>query len=111
MQDDNHNNVAVFLRRDKKGKCLVAAVNFSPLAYEGYRFGVPACRELKEVFNTDEVRFGGSGVTNSEPAPVEQISSHGRDYSAAVRIPPLGAAFFVCSGKVPGKKNGKKSER
>ena len=100
VSDDNCNNVAVFLRRDQSGRTLIAAVNFSPLPYENYRFGVPPCRELREVFNSDEERFGGSGVRNAEPVPVEWIDSHGRENSAAIRIPPLGAVFFECSGKV-----------
>ncbi len=99
VADDNSNNVIAFLRRDKQGKVLICVVNFSPLAYEGYRLGVPPCRELREVLNSDAERFGGSGVLNSQPVPVEWIDSHGRENSAAIRVPPLGAAFFECSGR------------
>ena len=109
VADDNCNNVVVFLRRDSRGKVLIAAVNFSPLPYENYRFGVPPCRELREVFNSDEERFGGSGVRNGEPVPVEWIGSHGRENSAAIRIPPLGAVFFECSGRVRARPKAKKS--
>ncbi len=41
VPDDNHNNVVVFLRKDKKGRDLMCAVNFSPNTYENYRMGVP----------------------------------------------------------------------
>ena len=41
VADDNHSNVIVFLRRDRAGHELVCAVNFSPEAWEDYRFGVP----------------------------------------------------------------------
>ena len=103
VSDDNSNNVAVFLRRDKAGRILICAVNFSPNAYEGYRFGCPPCKELREVFNSDEERFGGSGVTNDLPAKVEWIDAHGKESSVAIRIPPMGAAFFVCEGKLRAK--------
>lgn len=45
MPDDNHNNVVVFLRKDKKGRDLLCAVNFSPNTYENYRMGVPPRRK------------------------------------------------------------------
>ena len=54
MADDNRSNVIVFLRRDRAGHELVCAVNFSPEAWEDYRFGVPGGkRYYEEVFNTD----------------------------------------------------------
>ena len=44
VPDDNHNNVVVFLRKDRKGRDLLCAVNFSPNTYENYRMGVPPRR-------------------------------------------------------------------
>ncbi|MEI3304823.1 MAG: alpha amylase C-terminal domain-containing protein [Dysosmobacter sp.] len=46
VPDDNHNNVVVFLRKDKKGRDLLCAVNFSPNTYENYRMGVPPHRRM-----------------------------------------------------------------
>ena len=84
----------VFLRRDRKGRELICVVNFSPEAHEGYRFGVPGKLYYEEVFNTDDVAWGGSGVCNTGPIPVENIPSHGRDTSISLRVPPLGAVFL-----------------
>jgi len=103
VSDDNSNNVVVFLRRDKAGKILLCVVNFSPNAYEGYRFGCPPVKEFVEVFNSDAPAFGGSGVTNDLPAKVEWVESHGKECSVAIRVPPLGAAFFEASGKLRAK--------
>ena len=94
VADDNHNNVLVFLRRDNKGHELICVVNFSPEAHEGYRFGVPGKLYYEEVFNTDDAAWGGSGVCNTGPIPVENIPSHGRDTSISLRVPPLGAVFL-----------------
>lgn len=58
MADDNYNNVLVFRRTDRSGKSLVAVINFSPVAVEGYRFGVPPKARYEELFNTDEERWG-----------------------------------------------------
>ncbi|MBR7146509.1 MAG: 1,4-alpha-glucan branching protein GlgB [Oscillospiraceae bacterium] len=96
VPDDNHNNVVAFLRRDGKGEELVCIINFSPNAYGNYRLGVPYKECYREVFNTDEARFGGSGMhRNMQEIKTEYIPSHGRECSINVTIPPLGAVFFT----------------
>ncbi len=105
--DDNHNNVVVFLRKDKKGRDLLCAVNFSPNTYEGYRMGVPAHKQYTPVFNTDAVEYGGDGFGDTEPVPVEAIESHGKEHSAAIRIPAFGAVFLRGEGNFP-KPRGRK---
>ena len=101
VPDDNHNNVVVFLRRDRKGRDLLCAVNFSPNPYENYRMGVPAHRKYLPVFNTDDTAYGGDGFGDTEAVPVEDIPSHGREQSAAIRIPAFGAVFLRGEGKFP----------
>lgn len=103
VPDDNHNNVVVFMRKDKKGKDLVCAINFSPNAYEDYRFGCPPVKEYVEVFNSDRMEYGGSGVTNDAPCKVSWIPSHDKESSVSIRIPPLGAVFLVGQGKLRAK--------
>ena len=101
VPDDNHNNVVVFLRKDKKGRDLLCAVNFSPNTYENYRMGVPAHRKYVPVFNTDDAAYGGAGFGDTEPVKVEAVPSHGKDYSAAIRIPAFGAVFLRGEGTYP----------
>ena len=55
VPDDNHNNVVVFLRRDRKGRELIAAVNFSPVAQGEYRFGVPPKKRYREWIPADSL--------------------------------------------------------
>ena len=98
VADDNYNNVLVFRRTDRSGKSLVAVINFSPVAVEGYRFGVPPKARYEELFNTDEERWGGSGVTNPQPIKTECIPSHQQAQSIAVRVPPLGAVILQGKG-------------
>ena len=101
VADDNSNNVIVFLRRDRSGNELVAAVNFSPNAYEGYRFGVPEKRQYAEVFNTDDAAYGGSGGHCNGIVKTERIPSHGKDCSVALKLPPYGAVFLRGEGRLP----------
>ena len=101
VPDDNHNNVAVFLRKDKKGKDLLCAINFSPNTYDGYRVGVPAHRKYVPVFNTDDALYGGDGFGDTEAVGVEHVPSHGKDQSASIRIPAFGAVFLRGEGVLP----------
>ena len=99
VPDDNHNNTVVFLRRDREGRELIAAVNFSPAAQGEYRFGVPPKKRYREVFTTDCAEYGGTGEwRNEEPIEVRPVPSHGREQSLCVKLPPLGAAFFAGEG-------------
>ena len=99
VPDDNHNNVVVFLRRDRRGRELIAAVNFSPVAQGEYRFGVPPKKRYREVFTTDCAEYGGTGEwRNEKTVEVLPIPSHGREQSLCVKLPPLGAAFFAGEG-------------
>lgn len=110
VADDNHNNIIVFLRRDRSGRELVCLVNFSPEVQESYRFGVPAKARYEEVFNTDDTAWGGSGVVNDVPVVTEAIPSHGLDQSIAVKVPPLGAVILQGKGRYFAK-SGKKNRR
>jgi 1,4-alpha-glucan branching enzyme len=88
-------NVFAFLRFDKHGSPLLAVSNFSPVVRHGYRLGVPeTVTAWVEVLNTDEERFGGSGVLNADPMKAEQMESHGRRTSIAPTLPPLATVWF-----------------
>ena len=100
VPDDNHNNVVVFLRRDREGRALIAAVNFSPVGQGEYRFGVPPKKTYREVFSTDLPEYGGTGDWRNEGELLtESIPSHGKPCSLCVTIPPLGAVFFAGKGE------------
>ena len=104
VPDDNHNNTVVFLRRDREGRELIAAVNFSPVAQGEYRFGVPPNKRYREVFTTDCAEYGGTGEwRNEDPVEVRPVPSHGREQSLCVKLPPLGAAFFAGEGLWEGR--------
>ena len=101
VPDDNHNNMVVFLRKDKKGRDLLCAVNFSPNTYENYRMGVPPRRKYVPMLNTDDPAYGGDGFGDTAAVLVEAIPSHGKEHSAAIRIPAFGAVFLRGEGVFP----------
>ena len=106
VADDNHNNVLVFLRRDRRGHELICAVNFAPVPWDNYRFGVPAAARYEVLFNTDDACWGGSGcaLPAGSRIDVDEIPSHGRETSLSLTIPPLGAVLLRREGKRPQKK-------
>ncbi|WP_246843554.1 alpha amylase C-terminal domain-containing protein, partial [Allokutzneria sp. NRRL B-24872] len=66
--DAREDNVFAFLRFDADGSPLLAISNFSPVVRQEYRIGAPeAVPVWREVLNTDDGRYGGSGVANAEP--------------------------------------------
>ena len=47
------------------------------------------------------MEYGGDGFGDTEPVPVEAIESHGKEHSAAIRIPAFGAVFLRGEGTFP----------
>ena len=87
--DDNESSVVSFLRRSEE-KELLFVCNFTPNTYFEFRLGVPQPGSYREVFNSDEQRFGGSGVKNTEPLESEEIPWNRCQYSVNLKVPPLG---------------------
>lgn len=99
VPDDNHNNVVVFLRKDREGEDLLCAVNFSPNAFTGYRVGIPDRRAYVPVWNTDAAVYGGGGFGDDTPVEAEAVPSHGKEHSVTLKIPPFGGAFYRGEGR------------
>ncbi|MEK9578762.1 MAG: 1,4-alpha-glucan branching protein GlgB, partial [Aquiluna sp.] len=88
-------NILSFIRQNQAGDQLVVIVNFSGHPYHNFRVGLPHSGAWREVLNSDDERYGGSGVLNSGTIMAENIASHSLDASAEITIPPLGAVFLV----------------
>lgn len=101
--DDPNGNPIVFCRKDKQGRELLAAINFSPVFRKGCRVGVPQAGRYEEVFNTDHIEFGGEGRLNP-PIKSEFIPCQSFAQSISVDIPPMGAVILNCTRKSPPQK-------
>ncbi|MBS0625838.1 MAG: 1,4-alpha-glucan branching protein GlgB [Verrucomicrobia bacterium] len=62
---DSDNSVISYLRKGKDSK-LAVVHNFTPQYCDSYWVRLGHVRSVREVFNTDEERFGGSGKLNRE---------------------------------------------
>ena len=92
--DDAAHDTFSFIRWDRSGRPLVCAVNFGGAPHEEYRLGFPGAGRWTEVVNTDETRYGGSGVTNGS-VDVTAEAHWGQPASAVLRVPPLAAVWFT----------------
>ena len=59
-------NVISFKRKAIDSSELMVVINFSPVARDGYQVNVSTAGKYKEVFSTDETKFGGKGNLNNE---------------------------------------------
>ena len=92
-EDSSHNTFS-YLRFAPNGDTIACVVNFAAVPHEGYRIGLPRPGRWREVINTDSELYGGSGVGNLGEVHAEDIPWHGFDFSASLRIPPLGAVWL-----------------
>ncbi len=95
--DDRDNSVFSFIRKDARGDFMLVIANFTPVPHGAYRIGVPQSGSYREIINTDNVVYGGSGVGNGMLA-TEDIPSHGRACSLAVAVPPLATVMLRLDG-------------
>jgi 1,4-alpha-glucan branching enzyme len=73
---------------------LVIVLNMTPAPRHDFRVGVPAAGSWKEIFNSDEKQYWGSGLTNDKAIKSDKEYWNGRDNSIKVNLPPLGAVVF-----------------
>ena len=85
--DDYTNSVIAFKRTDKNGDEIVSVCNFQPIRRDEYCIGVPKYGLYDEVFNSDEERFGGSGVVNGNNIKTEVMKIHGFDQGLSLTLP------------------------
>ncbi|MDO8143005.1 MULTISPECIES: 1,4-alpha-glucan branching protein GlgB [unclassified Isoptericola] len=92
---DAARNLVAYVRRAADGSPVVVVVNFAGVPHEDYRLGLPHGGAWSEALNTDAPRYGGSGVVNEGDVVAEDVPWQGREHSATVRVPPLGALVLT----------------
>lgn len=92
--DDTENCVLAFLRQGRPSdKVLLVVCHFNAIVLEEYTLGVPYGGVWRELLNSDDPRFGGSGVTNTELKAVKK-ESHGQAHAITFRLAPLAVQIF-----------------
>ena len=104
---DADKSVIAFLRKCKDETLLVLC-NFTPVAYEKFRVGVPYAGKYKEIFNSDAAQFGGTDFVNPRLKQSKKIKWDGRVNSIECKLAPLSIQIFNCT-KMPAKRSKKKN--
>jgi len=92
---DSDNSVVSFMRRSKRPEdTLLFVCNFTPVPRYGYRLGVPYAGVYEEVLNSDDLRFGGSGILNTQPMPSGPVYWQACPHSILLTLPPLGTVIL-----------------
>ena len=94
---DADHSIITFMRYDaKKEERLLVVCNFTPVTYENFKIGVPVAGKYKEIFNSDQISFGGTGCINARQKSAKKIPWDGREYSLTISVPPLGMSVYRC---------------
>ena len=93
---DHENSVVSFLRYGARPEVVVAsAFNWTPVARDGYRIGVPAEGQWQVRLNTDGREYGGSGAGSTGTVGTDALEAHGFPQSINLSLPPLGALLLT----------------
>ena len=93
--DDSYRSIYSFIRHSKDGKHnLLFVINFTPMAREDYRVGVPRKKQYKLILNSDDVKYGGNGEKRQNIYHAVKKECDGRPYSFGYKLPPYGVAVF-----------------
>ncbi len=94
QKDDRDRSVLAFRRIDRQGRELLCVMNFTPVAREDYRLGLPQPGTYRCVLSSDERKYGG--FETKLPAVTAKMAPLGDyDYSGSFRLAPMSAAFYV----------------
>jgi 1,4-alpha-glucan branching enzyme len=93
--DDTQNSVISYIRKaNDTEKNLIVVCNFTPNTINNYRIGLPSKGKLKEVFNSDSKKYGGSGFGNTRMKTIENKTWNAKPFSVEVKLAPLGINIF-----------------
>lgn len=93
--DDRERSIFSFVRKSKNGKNnLLFVINFTPVAREDYRVGVPKNKTYKLVLNSEDPKFNGTDKDRKESYRAVKKECDGRQYSIAYPLPAYGVAVF-----------------
>ena len=106
VPDDSQQSVVAFLRKDAAGKQILIVCNFNPVLREGYTLGAPVAGTYREVLNSDDEAFGGSGAVHNKAVRTHKKPLHGFEQSITITLPPMSTLYF----EVPSKRTRKAAD-
>ena len=92
--DDATRNFVAFKRKDKQETEVIVLLNFSGEDYKDYTLGLDK-GIYRVIFNSDSVRYGGTGAMKKRVFKTKKAYSHGKDDSIQFDLPKLTCVYLI----------------
>ena len=95
--DDADRSIFSFVRYDEqKKKSLLFVMNFTPVAREDYRVGVPRKKQYKLILNSHDEKFGGNDIVENRETVYKSTKGEcdKQPFSFSYPLPAYGVAVF-----------------
>lgn len=89
--NDAQNSVVIYYRKSQ-GQKLLCIHHFTPQYFPHYFIHASGFNFVEEVFNSDNLRYGGSGKINQAPQIVK--NERGETVGLNIQLPPLATLIF-----------------
>ena len=83
-----------YIRFNSNGRSVIFICNFQYDRYQNFEVPVPKAGIYKEILNTDDIRFGGKGITNNGSIASSQTHKTSNAPHISIRLSPLSAGIF-----------------
>ena len=84
-----------YIRKGIEGqKMQLVVCNFTPMVRENFNIGVIKAGNWREIINTDNKKYGGTGVKNEGVLTANEWGSHHKPFSLTISLPPLATVIF-----------------
>ena len=94
--DDCSRSIYSFVRKSPTGRNnLLFVINYTPVAREDYRVGVPKKKQYRLILNSKDPKFGGDVPVEQTVYKAEKQECDGKEFSFAYPLPAYGVAVFV----------------
>ena len=90
--------ISLVRKSDQINDTLIAVVNFTPVPRTLHKIGVPYKGYYEEIFNSDDLKYGGSGIINTGTLTSFDERYDERDQTLSIKVPPLGMTVIKYKG-------------
>ena len=92
---DHQNSVLSYIRKGENEKDnVIIVLNLTPVPRENYRIGLPKSGSLKQVFNSHDKKYYGTGEYKNTKLTAEEKEWNNRQHSLELTLPPLSMIAF-----------------
>ncbi|MBV5334755.1 MAG: 1,4-alpha-glucan branching protein GlgB [Sulfuricurvum sp.] len=93
-QDFSHNCISFVRKSTNPLEKIYVVCNFADATRENYKMGVLDAGEYVEIFNSQSSAYEGWNIGNSVPIESVSESTHSREFTITLTLPPLGVLYI-----------------